>query len=95
MMLYITLQGLIWSTLSFYLIAIILEIAVCKPREKAWNPLMNGSCLDTNALNMAGGVLNIIFDFAILIFPMIPLWKLQVPLKRKFMTMAVFAIGIM
>lgn len=94
MILYITIQALLWSVLTFYIIATSIEIARCNPREKAWNPPMEGRCLNTNAIYMATGVLNIVFDFAILIFPMVPLWRLQMPLKKKAMTTAIFAVGV-
>ena len=97
MFLSIAIHVVIWSTFLFYFVDTIFEI-MCTPRERIWNPLMTtGHCFNANAVHIATGVFNIVSDFSILILPMVPIWKLQVPpppLKRKIMIMAVFAVGV-
>ena len=93
--LYITIQLIMWSVFLFYLIDTIFEIVMCIPREKIWNPLMKtGHCFDDNAAYMATGIFNVISDFAILVVPIIPICKLQMPLRRKVLVLSVFATGL-
>jgi len=85
----------IWSCFIFYSVQMSLEIANCTPREKIWNPFVPGHCFHNHASFLAGGIFNIISDFAILILPMPVLGRLQVPLRKKLMMIAVFATGIL
>ena len=96
MPLYVAIHVLAWSNIGFYLVATIFEIIMCSPREKIWNPLIStGHCYNANAAYMATGIFNVISDFSILILPMIPISKLQMPLKKKIMMIAIFAAGAM
>ena len=79
-----------------YLVASIFAIAQCTPREKIWNPLMTtGQCINTSAAYLSTAIFNVVTDFAILILPMQPLWKLQMPVKKKVLTTATFATGFL
>jgi len=96
MALYVAIQITAWSIIGFYSVDIIFEIAMCSPREKIWNRLITtGHCFDANAANNATGIFNVISDFSILILPMIPIWKLQMPLRKKILMIAIFATGTM
>lgn len=95
MLLFVAIHVVIWSNFLFYFIGTIIEIMLCTPREKIWNPLMTtGHCFNSNAVYMAAGVFNVVSDFSILILPMVTIWRLQMPLRRRLMIMAVFAIGV-
>ena len=84
----------IWSCFTIYLVAAIFGILQCTPRQKIWNPLMTtGHCFDSSATDLATAIFNVVSDFTILILPMPSLWKLQMPLKRKILTTAIFATG--
>lgn len=95
MALYVAIQVSIWSILIFYLSVTVFEIAMCSPREKIWNPLMTtGHCFDSAALYIAVGFFNILSDIMILVLPIAPIMRLQMPLKRKILMIAVFATGV-
>jgi len=84
MALYVAIQILAWSIIGFYFVETIFEIVMCSPREKIWNHLIiTGHCFDANAANLATNIFNVISDLSILILPMIPIWQLQMPLKRR------------
>ena len=86
----------IWGNLIFYIVLVIFEIDLCTPREKLWNPLMQGGhCFSFNAINQASGVFNVISDFVILILPMPCVWKLRMPQKKKILMTAIFATGFL
>ena len=57
--------------------------------------MTGGYCFDSSASYKASGVFNVLSDFAILIVPMPTLWNLQMSLKKKLLTMAVFATGLL
>ena len=94
MRLYVAIQATMWWIILYYLIGGIFDIIVCTPREKAWNPLIKGHCFNGSAMNIATVLVNVISDFSVLVLPMVPLWSLQMPLKRKFGVVAIFATGL-
>lgn len=94
---FIAVHIVIAAILIFYLIMTAFNIFLCRPREKFWDPLLTttGSCYNFDASMQATGLFNIISDFAILLLPIWPIWKLQVPLKKKLKILAVFATGVL
>ena len=95
MFIYVGVHLCIWTNLIFYILGIAFNIAMCSPRKKIWDPLMEGHCFDYNANYQASGIFNVISDFAILILPMPCVWKLQMPLKKKILVTAIFATGFL
>ncbi|KAL6715498.1 hypothetical protein ACLMJK_006459 [Lecanora helva] len=93
MAMFIAIQVCIWACLIFYAVSVAFEVAMCSPRQKIWNPLLPGHCFDNNATVLATGLFNVISDLAILLLPMPILWRLQIPLRDKLMTVAVFGTG--
>ena len=95
MSLFIAIQLLIWISFLFYSIDTFFEIFLCNPRQKIWNLLItDGHCFDQTAAYMATGIFNVVSDFAILVLPIWPVWKLQMPRRKKIMISAIFATGI-
>lgn len=92
--LYIAIQATMASVILYYILNTVLMIGLCNPRKKIWEPSTTpGHCLNADALYFATGVFNILSDFALLILPMIPIWRLQMPLRKKAMMIAIFAAG--
>ncbi|KAI0401285.1 hypothetical protein F4802DRAFT_433088 [Xylaria palmicola] len=87
---------LIWANLLFYAAIFLSFIFACVPRAKISNPSLPGTCaVDTQAIIIATSAINVFSDLTILITPIIVIWKLQVPIKRKLGSAAVFGVGIM
>ena len=94
--LFVAIQVCIWTIFSFSVIWLFLNIFMCNPREKLWNPLItNVHCFNIDFNCESSGIFNAISDFAILILPMPCLWKLQMPLRKKLLVMGVFATGLL
>ena len=92
--LFMTIHGLIWIVFLFYLVVTVFQIAMCSPRERIWNKLITeGHCFNEDVAFRTIGVFNVISDLAVLIVPMVPIWKLQLPLKRKMLIIGIFATG--
>lgn len=92
-----------WTTIFFllanflsYLIFTLIEIWICDPIAKAWDPLITeGRCLDIMALNIAASSVNTVSDFLILILPHIFIWRLNMTIRTKVAVSVLFMIAIL
>lgn len=85
--------GSLIANAVFYAAMLFMYIFTCWPREKIWNPAIEGHCLDSNKLNMAMGTLNVISDLEAFAVPVWAIWHLSMELKRKIGVLAVFGVG--
>ena len=89
-------QLLIWSNILWYIINVFMLIFQCSPRAKTWNPLLPGHCFTTfYTINFIAAVINVISDIAMLLLPILWVWKLQMAWKRKIGISLVFASGVL
>lgn len=88
-------QVLIWANLIVYLVFAFAALFQCSPRERIWNRLVPGTCLDFGAILVGGGIINVISDFSILALPLTSTWRLQMATKHKIGISAVFAIAFL
>lgn len=96
-------KHLYWLTLFLmaanvvsYIIFTFLEIFVCSPIEKAWDPLVTGGhCLDILALSTAASGINTGSDFIILVIPQLVIWRLNMSWKNKTSVSLVFLVAIL
>jgi hypothetical protein len=95
MPLFVAIQIAIWSICVFYFVAVVIETNACSPRERIWNRLITtGHCINIHSLHLATGIFNVGSDFAVLVLAIVPIWKLQLPLKKRILTIAIFATGV-
>ena len=92
---YYAIHFIIWFNFLFYLANLPTEIWTCIPREKIWDPTIDGKCLDNDAIIVTGGVINVVSDFGILLIPLVSIGRLQMPRAKKIGVMAVFATGFL
>lgn len=92
---YLATQTLIWTNLLFYIAFAFAVIFQCTPRAKIWNHDVSGSCINVQALFLVGGSWNVLSDFAILILPVAPIWRLQVSRRKKIGISLVFGTGLL
>ena len=85
---------MITSTL-YYLTGILIEIFQCTPREKIWNPAVEGSCVDNNASVTVSGAFNLVLDLIMFMLPIYAIWRLKIAIKRKLGICAAFATGLL
>ncbi|KAL8646841.1 MAG: hypothetical protein Q9226_006690 [Calogaya cf. arnoldii] len=81
-------------TVLFYLASMIFRIFQCTPREKIWNPSTAGTCINSLAGILSSAIVNSISDFILLILPLNMIWRLQMPVSKKWQVSAVFATGL-
>lgn len=93
---FLAVYSVILAMLIFYLVDTAFNIFLCRPRQKLWDPLMDGgSCYDLFASMQATAIFNVVSDIAILVLPISTIWKLQIPPKKKMAIFVVFATGLL
>ena len=81
---------------------IFLNIFSCSPIATAFTLSSIGKmedprkieCLDRNAISLATRAVHIITDWLLLPVPLIIVWRLQMPLRKRIKLMLVFGIGL-
>lgn len=77
-----------------WLLAILLSVTfMCNPIQRAWQPALPGTCLNTGILWTGSGVTSLIIDVIILVMPLPMLWKLQMKTISKIQIIGVFMCG--
>lgn len=89
-------HALIWLNFLLYTILFFIEIFPCKPRAKAWDPMITtGKCLDLMTINVVSSALNVNSDFIILLLPQRIIWNLQLSVKKRLGISLVFATALL
>ncbi|KAL4886767.1 hypothetical protein BJY04DRAFT_213521 [Aspergillus karnatakaensis] len=69
----------------------------CKPVRASWDKsILDARCWDSGtnfAVLMTQGVIMFVLDVVILALPIRPIWKLQMPVKKRLMILGLFALG--
>lgn len=86
---------LIFLCAAYYFSAVFTFTFQCLPREKTWNPLLEGHCINVSAAIVSQGAANLLLDLGILITPIWAVWNLQLSLKHKIGVSAVFGVGLL
>ena len=79
----------IWTL--FTIANTLLIIFECTPVHKAWHPLIKGHCISLINIAVAGGYINIVTDFLILVLPVPMVWSLHLPQKIRLALIGIFA----
>jgi hypothetical protein len=70
----------------------------CWPAQYAWKQIYSdqqGTCNNIHLQAWLAAVFNIVLDVILLALPLGSLWKLNMGLKKKFMVMSMFSLGIL
>lgn len=92
---YWTIHALIWVNLLFYVASLIAFVLLCVPREKIWNPMVPGQCINIYAAIVSASIVNVISDLSMLVLPIIQVLQLHLSKNRKIAIIAVFAFGLL
>jgi hypothetical protein len=79
----------------FYIVTFFVDVFRCKPVEAAWNPTVKGTCMSYAAFPWATGIFNMISDFYILVLPLPPILRMNMPLVRRLRIAAIFGLGLL
>ena len=58
-------------------------------------PTEPGHCINNEEVFVAGGTINVVSDFTILLLPIVEVWRLHMSTRRKIGVSAVFATGLL
>ncbi|KAL9586743.1 MAG: hypothetical protein Q9212_000689 [Teloschistes hypoglaucus] len=72
---------------------ILATLFLCQPISYNWNGSIDGHCGSVAVNCIAGAAINTLTDIIILILPMPIIWRLQVPLRNKFILSLIFGFG--
>ncbi|KAF1951578.1 hypothetical protein CC80DRAFT_495977 [Byssothecium circinans] len=86
--------GLIVANVMFWATITMLEIFSCTPREKLWNPIVEGKCIDRHAYQVASAVMNMASEMLILLLPQRVIWNLSLTRTQRLGLSLLFALGI-
>lgn len=75
----------------FYGIIMFVVIFLCNPRQKFWNPTLQGHCMNIDQINIVSSVINAMSDLMLLVTPIACVFGLQMPLRKKIGVSLVFA----
>ncbi len=67
----------------------------CRPISYNWNRAQSGRCIDLGTFWIAGGILNVIGDFLVLLAPIPVVWRLHLSGRRKTVLLGIFSLGSM
>lgn len=82
-------------SVAWTLVVILNSLLICKPISMFWGEITPGGyCGNQNAAFAAVGLMDVIVDFAILIIPLRPIFKLQMPLANRTALALVFVLGV-
>jgi hypothetical protein len=91
-----TCHTILWINVLFYSASFFAINLACFPREKIWDvTIIEGHCIDQNNLYLAGTIVNLISDVAILFIPQKVIWTLNMSLHKRIGVSLIFAIGLL
>ncbi|KAL8956223.1 MAG: hypothetical protein Q9193_006193 [Seirophora villosa] len=91
-------HALLWGVggfvVAFTTANILIILFGCNPIEGGFNPFIKAKCIDHDAAILTFACLTTTTDFVILLLPLPLVWKLHLPLTRKFQLTFIFLLGI-
>ena len=69
------------------------DIFHCVPMESLWDPTVQARCINFNLQILILGIIGMITDIVIFAMPMGPVWRLKLPMARKWQLSALFLVG--
>ncbi len=76
-------------------VMLVMDIVPCVPIYGYWDLDVKSTCIPLEVSWYVQSLVNIVFDFAILVMPIPAIRKLQLQLKKKLVLSAIFGIGFL
>lgn len=84
---------MIGLSVAWFISAFVVGVVYCMPLDKFWHPFKDGRCLNFNLFYLIIGIFETVIDFTILVLPVRATFKVQMPMKTKFLVSGIFLIG--
>ncbi|KAH7024927.1 uncharacterized protein B0I36DRAFT_250614 [Microdochium trichocladiopsis] len=78
----------------YSVLCLLLSLLECQPLEAVWDHSIEGRCLNADVTVYVGASLNSAIDLVVYLWPVRPLWKLQLPSQQRFGLVALFSVGL-
>ncbi len=88
-------DAVMWLNALFYFADTFIEIFQCVPRSKIFNPQEHGRCVNNNYAIIITACINILSDMSIFVLPLVKIWRMQMPVRRKVGISTIFAFGFL
>ena len=91
----ISARALMGLSAAWAIMTILIGLLICRPVQKNWGTTMEGHCGNQNAGFSSVTVYDLIIDFIILLLPIRPVLRLQLPLVNRLGLLAIFSMGLL
>ncbi|KAL1604051.1 hypothetical protein SLS60_005643 [Paraconiothyrium brasiliense] len=78
----------------YMIVSTCIALVPCLPLRKKWHPEIPGHCMQGDKYVLANVTIVLITDALVLLMPSWIIWDLQMPLKRKVMTISFLSFGL-
>jgi large subunit ribosomal protein L36e len=85
--------GFAWFNTLWYVPVFLVSIFQCVPLAMAWDPTIEGTCVDFPVYILIVGIYNIVSDCVMLLIPIVCIWRLQMTWNEKLGVALLFLIG--
>lgn len=93
---YWILQVLLWTHVVAYVANTFFEIFKCDPRAKAWDDtIVGGKCLDIDAVHFTSAAVNLASDILLVAIPQLIIWRMQMPVRRRWAVSSIFLVALL
>ncbi|KAJ1323237.1 hypothetical protein MN608_11383 [Microdochium nivale] len=75
-------------------LCILLSLLQCRPIEAVWDHSIQGDCLDADITVYVNAALNSASELVVFLWPIKPLWKLQLPAQQRVGLVTLFSMGV-
>ena len=77
------------NTLAYDLVAIF----QCIPIKASWDTSIHRTCVDLATEYFVAGITNVLTDITIIVLPLPLIWRLQVPVHKRWLIYGTFMLG--
>ncbi|KAH8773849.1 hypothetical protein F5883DRAFT_28491 [Diaporthe sp. PMI_573] len=86
--------GMLGLCVAWWISSLVVVFAACNPVYLAWNPMLPGTCIDTEKSCTGLGIAHVIFDFFILSLPLPVIWNLQMKRSNKIVVSSILLVAV-
>lgn len=83
--------AVIWFNLLYCIALVLVVILQCVNKKE----IPGKTCIDTYSLLVTASIINVLSDLMMLAIPLVAVWDLQMPMRRKIGISVVFAVGML
>ena len=83
--------AVIWFNLLYCIALVLVVILQCVNKKE----IPGKTCIDTYSLLVTASIINVLSDLMMLAIPLVAVWDLKMPMRRKIGISVVFAVGML